>query len=185
MNFFKSEWIILSLKKINEKEVLYKIFFREYGKILVKKQKKNREKNLDVWYRISCEIITYENSKNPLPCISNIKILSYFKTDWKTYWEIEGYLKTLAYVEKQLPEWLPHWEIYDTVQYLHTDTVFTHVSYLLIHLKILAYSWDIEVSKHETILYKIIRFIETKPIEEIIKLKQIPQDIETKLEKLL
>ena len=185
MNFFKSEWIILSLKKINEKEVLYKVFFREYGKIVVKKQKKNREKNLDVWYRVSCEIITYEDSKNILPSITNVKILSFYITERKTYREIEWYLKTLAYLEKQLPEWLSHTEIYDMIPYLHKETHLTQISYLLFRLKILSFSWYIEIIDEEAILSRVVRFIEKNSIEEILKLKEIPSNIEKKLEKLL
>ena len=185
MNFFKSEWIILSIKKINEKESLYKIFFREYGKIMVKKQKKNREKNLDVGYRVSCEIITHNSSEKILPSISNINIISYFKSDWKKYSEIEWYLKTLAYLENQLPEWMPHWELYNLVENLHLDIKLTKSSYLLFRLKILSYSWTIEISKEEVILYKIVQFVQTNGIKDILRLKEVPKDIEDTLEQIL
>lgn len=55
---------------------------------MVKKQKKTREKNLDIGYRISCEIVTRDTSNNALPTISNIKILSYLRIDEKKYIEI-------------------------------------------------------------------------------------------------
>ena len=185
MNFFKSEWIVLSIKKINEKEILYKIFFREYGKVIVKKQRKTREKSLDIWYRISCEVITYSGSKNIFPSIWNIKILSYFKIEWKKYSDIEWYLKTIAYLDKQVPEWLPHIDIYDIMCSLHMYDSLQQISYLLIRIKILSYSWDIDIWESEITLHKVICFIERNSIDQILRLQKIPADIEKKLELML
>lgn len=110
MHVFKTEGIVLRMGKVSEKELWYKIFFREYGILMVQKQKKIREKPIDIGYHISCEIITHEHKK--AHTIGNISVLRYFESEKKCYKEIELFLKTLSFLQKNLPDGVPHHELY-------------------------------------------------------------------------
>ena len=64
MHVFKTQGIVLRMGKISERELWYKIFFQEYGVLMVQKQKKVREKPIDIGYHVGCEILTHEHKKS-------------------------------------------------------------------------------------------------------------------------
>jgi len=184
MSIFKTEWIVLQLKKIDEKEIFYKVFFRDYGILSVKKKKKAREKPIDWWYFIACEIIT-QYEKN-IHTIGNIKIKSFFQTEWKSYNDIASFLKILWHIKQELPEWSPHYEIYDIlVLFIQNEKHITSVSLLLTQLKIKQCFWNLPDTHIDQTTQKILKFIHTHHYKDILRLKEIPEETQKKLEQML
>ena len=186
MYYFKAEWIILQIKKISEKELLYKIFFKEYGILMVKKQKKTREKWLDIWYHISTEIITHDTDKQTIPTITNIKIKNYFSSDWKNHKSIMSFLLVLMYVEDILPLWTPNDTLYNWILiFLTLQDAISPTSHLLFKLKVRNYNWELISHHQDQDIRKILQFIENNSMQDILKLRKIPEDIEKKLERFI
>ena len=79
MSIFKTEGIVLQVGKYSEKELYYKIFFRDYGILTVTKKKKVREKTIDIGYFISLEIIT--SSQKNVHTIGNIRVKCFFTSE--------------------------------------------------------------------------------------------------------
>jgi len=178
MHYFKTEWVLLSQKKLNEREFIYKIFFRDYGILNVKKLKKAREKNLDSWYVIICEIITHDTQKNILPSITNIKIKDFFNPEKKTHSEIYEFLSTIAYIEKSIPSWFPHIKIYNlALLIISNQDILTYSSHILLKLKIRAYNGDLPIEHTNINVQKILKFVYTASSEELFKLKKIPEEM--------
>jgi len=184
MSIFKAEWIIMQVWKYSEKELYYKIFFREYGILTVKKRKKTREKPVDAGYFIHCEIVTQQDKQ--VHTIWNIKISSFFETRNRSYSQIESFLKILSLVKKELPEWSPHYEVYDmltgmidTQEQLNSDRL------LLTHLKTIACFGNLWDSHSSEGTKKTLTFIHNNKYSQIMKLWEIPSDIKKDLEHML
>lgn len=178
MHYFKTEWVLLSQKKLSEKEFLYKIFFKDYGILSVKKLKKAREKNLDSWYVIICEIITHDAKKNILPSITNIKIKDFFNPEKKTHSEVYEFLSSIAYIEKSIPSWFPHIKTYDiALLMISSQDILTASSHILLRLKMCAYNGDLPIEHTNTNVQKVLKFVYTASTQELLKLKKIPEEI--------
>jgi len=142
MGVFKTYGIVLRQWKYSEKELYYKILFRDYGILTVTKRKKAREKPIDTGYFVSCEIITHASKS--VHTIGNIKIHSYFQSEGKKYSEIELFLKMLWKIITQMPEGSPHYEIYDILSYyIEESNSLTYYKLLLTAIKIQCSLWNI------------------------------------------
>ncbi len=184
MGVFKTEWIILRTGKMSEKDSFYKIIFRDYGILTVKKRKKSREKPIDVGYHINCEIITHKD-KN-IHTIGNIKILNFFSWEKRRYSEIESFLKILSLISQELPEWSPHYEIYNILSTLITKWMdITSHKLLLTHLKIIQYFWVLPTFHDDVLVEKTLQYIHTHHYKNILALGEIPEKLEKKLKKFL
>ncbi len=183
MSIFKTHGIVLKQGKYSEKELYYKILFRDYGILTVTKRKKSREKPIDTWYFVSCEIITHASKS--VHTIGNIKINSYFQAWWKKYSEIELFLKILSEVHSQIPEGSPHYEIYDILSYyIEESSSLSYYKLILVGLKIkccLGSLW--ESHPNETIM-KILKFIHANKYSDILRLWAISDDLIKDLEQL-
>ncbi len=186
MHYFKTEWIILSKKRQSEKEVLYRILFKEYGILHVKKMRKTREKEFDIWYIISCEIITHKNSKDSIPSITNIKIRDFFRPQEKKYNEIIEFLTSINAIIKCLPQWLPHTELYHLWEYmLSRQDELTPLSHILLRLKIQCYNGELTWDHSDPNIKKILRFVQKWTVSDILRLKTVPVEIQHTLKTLL
>jgi len=87
------------------------VFFENYGKLVVMKKKKSREKALDIGYMFNCEISTREG--RDIHTMHNIKILHYFDYKDRPFSEIENFMKLLSFVNKNLPEGNPIFEVFE------------------------------------------------------------------------
>jgi len=170
--------------KYSDNELYYKIFFRDYGILTVKKRKKAREKPVDIGYYIHCEIITHESKT--VHTIGNIKIHSFFETQNRSYSEIESFLKTLSLVKKELPEWSPYYEIYDILaQAIDRQESLNSDKLLLTHLKIISCLWNLWESHNDETVGKILKFIHANKYDQVIRLWTIPKEITKHLEWML
>ncbi len=184
MSVFKTTGIVLQVWKYSENELFYKIFFRDYGILTVKKRKKAREKPIDIGYFISCEIVTHHGKT--VHTIGNIKIQSFFETKQRTYSEIEAFLRLLSRLKKEIPEWHPHHEIYDIISWcINTQDILTDNKILLIHLKIISSLWSLWDAHSDEITQKTLKFIHKYNYKEILKLWEIPQQVLKNLEHML
>lgn len=183
MSFFKTTWLVLNVEKMNEKEFLYTIFFRDYGVLKVMKKKKTREKLIDTGYIIGCEIITKNDRK--VHTIWNIKTLGHFSPENKNFLIIQSFLSLLSYLKKNLPEWSPHYEVFDIFPLLLEKKDFNFQHILLARLKItslLGNLWD----KHpDETCSKILKFTHLHHFKDILRLGKIPEESLNKLTSLL
>jgi len=184
MAIFKTQWVVLQVWKYSENSLYYKVFFRDYGILTVIKKKKTREKPIDIGYFISCEVITRD--KSSVHTIGNIKIISFFETQNTPYNEIESFLLLLSYIKKNIPDWSPHYEIFDILTtYIPLSNLGNRGKFLLTRLKIVSSLWELgEVHKDPT-TSKILKFIRVSKYSDIIRLWTIPEENIKHLEQIL
>ena len=184
MNIFKTQWIVLKVKKINEQDFLYTIFFRDYGKLNVTKKKKTREKTLDIWYGVNCEIIT-KNLRNT-HTIGNIQISHHFLYEDKSFKIIELYLKLIKTILSEIPNGSPHSELYEILCFLNIYSKnISQQQILLTYLKILIILKNLEPKHTDVTIEKILKFLNTKHIQDVFKLKWIDLYMEKTLEQII
>lgn len=181
MSVFKTQWIVLQVGKYSQEELWYKIFFKDYGILTVKKKKKSRERPIDTGYYISCEIIT--SNKQNIHTIGNIKTKCFFVSENRSFSEIELFLELIKYIKTELPEWNPHYELYEVItKYIeHCE----HYSLLLTYIKVMQTLGNLPESHPDQTIQKILKFMHTHHYKDIMRLKDIPEDIQKKLEQML
>lgn len=184
MSIFKAQWIVIQVWKYSDNELYYKIFFRNYGILTVKKRKKAREKPIDIGYFIHSEIITHQ--AKTVHTIGNIKIYWFFETKDRSYNEIESFLKILSLIKKEIPEWSPHYEIYDMLaDMIDSQETLSIDKLILTHLKAIACLWNLWESHSDESVSKILKFIHQNKYSQIMRLWAIPEESKKHLEKLL
>ncbi len=175
MSVFKAEWIVLQVMKISEKELLYKVLFRDYGILKVKKKKKIREKPIDIGHLIHSEIATQTGRE--IHSIGNIKIISFFDSKQRLYSDIERFLKILSRTLKELPIWSPHYEIFDLLSYLIKNIKLIGDSKLLLtQLKLIACLWSLPETHLDPTTWKILKFIHSHNYKDVMRLWEVPED---------
>ena len=184
MSFFKTQGIVLKIIKVSQGEMIYRILFRDYGILSVSKKKKVREKPIDIGYFVSCEIITKKHRE--IHTIGNIKILSYFASENRSYKDLEDFLKILVRIHKEIPEWNPHYEIYDILSHCITlEWELDSSKILLTHLKIISLLWNLQELHKDPTCEKTLKFIHKYSYKKILELGNIPEDTKKHLEDLL
>jgi len=161
---------------MDEKNLLYTIFFRDYGKLLVTKKQKTREKSIDIWYAINCEINT--SSSRNIHIIWNIKISNQFIYEDKNYEIIQQYLILLRNILIDIPVWVPHIEIYDTINFLNTESSNTNLQKIILtQIKIKTILWEISLENKNITIQKVLKFINTHKIHDIFRLGKLENNI--------
>lgn len=183
MSIFKSQWIIIKIKKLEEKNTLYTILTSDYWKILCNKKLNLREKTLDLGYLINFEIEVkwWLNIHN----IKNIKILEEFNSLWKKYSTIENFLILLKIVHLKLPEKLVNIEIFNTLKEIIKYKKLNSSKLILSQLKILDILWLLNIENKNMIIKKILNFINKNKIENILKLTWIDNNLENDLKNIV
>jgi len=179
---FKTKWIILKIHKIDEKDYLYTIFTYDYWKIICQKKLSKSEKTLDLWYIINFEIETKETRK--VHKIRNIKILSELNTQGRSFSFIHSYLELLWLILKNIPEWVPIWQILEICEYIHTGINIHEEKILLAKLKCLSIFGILNVQHKNPTIQKILHFVDKNNISEILKLTWINEELKKELEQL-
>lgn len=182
MSIFKTKWIILKISKIQSWEFLYTIFSKEYWIIKCNKKLSKQEKALDLWYLINFEIITKESVK--IHKIKNIKIISEFKHDKKSFIIINSYLTILALILKKTPIWMPIYELFDLLKILNSIENINELKLVLVKLKVISIFWELDEKNNNLTVSKILKFINLNKIDIIIKLTWINDDILTELKNI-
>lgn len=184
MAIFKTTWVVLQVWKYSEKELYYKIFFRDYGVLTVLKRKKSKEKPIDIGYFINCEVITKE--KKSVHTIWNISINSFFQTQHISYSQIESFLSLLGYIKKHLPNGSPHYEVFDIISLaIDVQEHLNHDKLILTHIKVIACLWNLWETHTNPTTQKILKFIHTHKYDQIMKLWPIPEENKKHLEYIL
>lgn len=192
MSIFKTRGIILkrdkqhgnttdeNKKQIKNWEYLYTIFSYEYGKIRCNKSFSKTEKSLDIWYIANFEITTKENAS--IHKIRNIKILSEFNSQNKSFSEINMYLLIIYEILKNSPDGNPIFEIFELVEYLNKDMKINEIKLILARLKVKSIFWELNENHENQTISKILKFINKNKIEKILMLTWINQDLKKELE---
>lgn len=160
------------------------MLFQDYGILLVQKKKKVREKTLDIGYGIGCEIVTQQ--QRDIHTIGNIKIISQFSYENRNFRDIEIYLRIIGYVLREVPKYIPQYEIYNILIYIQRyNSQINYTKMVLIFLKIQCVVWNIGEEYDDNVVKKIVAFVRHHSVWDIMRLSGIQEDILGKLEKLL
>jgi len=183
MSIFKNQWIIIKIKKLEEKNNLYTIFTSDYWKIICNKKLKSSEKTLDLGYFINFEIDVkpWVNIFN----IRNIQILSEFNSLWQKYSIIENFMILLNIINKKLPEKLENKLIFSTLVEIIKYKNINSVKLILSQLKILNILWFLDLENKNLTIKKILHFINKNKIENILKLTWINEELENELRNII
>jgi hypothetical protein len=182
MSIFKTKWIILKLTKTKPWEFLYTIFTKEYWKILCNKKISKKEKALDLGYLVNFEITTKENIS--IHKIRNIKILSEYNRENKSFKELNNYLVILSIIHKKIPTWAPIYELFELLETINSNLEMNATKLVLTRLKIISIFWELNENNSNSTVAKILKFINSNKIDRILKLSGISEEIENKLEQL-
>lgn len=180
MSIFKTKWVVLKIHKINTWEFLYTIFTREYWKIICNKKLSKKEKALDLWYLINFEIITKDEIT--IHKIKNIKILSEFSRDNKSFYQLNTYLIILALILNKTTKWLAIYELFDLLETVNLITNINEIQLILIRLKIISIFWELNEHNSNQTISKILKFINSNKVDRVIKLTWINENIKKELE---
>jgi len=159
---------------------LYTIFTRDYWKIICNKKLSKKEKTLDLWYLVNFEITTKENVS--IHKIRNIKILSEFSRDNKTFEELNSYLTILSIVHNKTPKWSPIYELFNLLELINSYPNLDITKLILIRLKIISIFWELDENNTNKTVAKILKFINANKIDRILKLSGIDEKIKKELE---
>lgn len=160
-------------------EFLYTIFTYDYWIIKCVKKYSKREKSLDIWFLINFEIET--KSGNTIHKIRNINILWEYKTENKKFLEINLFLELLSYLYKNIPEWTANFEIFNIIEKIIYFEDISETRIILAKLKIINIFWTLNLSNSDKTVEKILKFINSNKISDILKLSWINNDIKEKL----
>lgn len=180
MSIFKTKWIITKISKLQKNEFLYTIFSYDYWKIKAAKKTGKKEKNLDLWYIINFEIETKE--KKEIHSIRNIKINSEFKYENKNFNIINKYLELLSIINKQIPDWISVYEIFNIIDFINNKENVEDTNLILSKIKILLIIWGLKINTKNQNIIKIIKFIEKNNIKDIFRLTWIDENTKKELE---
>jgi len=183
MSLFKTKAIILEIKKQSKDNHLYFVFSSDYWKILVNKKVRPKEKNLDIWYNINCEIIVNQNKD--IHKIKNIKILNQFDYNNKNYSLIISYLELIWLLNQNLKHWLVNPAFYKIIDKINSLKNIDKTKIILAKLKILHQLWILQEKHCDNIICKILNFISQNNIDKILLLKILDDDIINKLEQII
>jgi hypothetical protein len=183
MSLFKTKAIILEIKKQSKDNHLYFVFSSDYWKILVNKKVKPKEKNLDIWYNINCEIEV--NQKQDIHKIKNIKIINQFNYTSKNYQLILAYLELIWLLNQNLKTWVINPIFYDIINKINNLKNINYSKIILAKLKILHQLWILKIQNNDEIINKILKFIEQNNIEKILLLQELDTKIIEKLEQII
>ena len=150
---------------------MYTIFTDEYGKIICQKKISAKEKTLDLWYEIQFEIETKEERK--VHKMRNIKILSDFSPQTKSFAVLQKYLEILAYILKNSPDGLQIFWIVEIIQKIHHFENISEEKLLLCYLKVAHIYGNLAQEHSNPIVQKILHFVHTKKISEVLRLSWI------------
>ena len=181
MSIFKTKWIILKINKIDSSNQLYTIFTYDYWIIKCSKKRNSKEKNLDLWYLINSEIETKENSG--IHKMRNIKIKWEFKTENKSFSEINWFLETLWYLLRNFPEWVSNYELFWILEYIIKLKHLSEIQIILSKLKIKNIFWELNLEDKNKTVSKILKFINSNNIETILKLVWVDEKVEEELKR--
>ncbi len=182
MSLFKTQAVILNQKKIKDKNFIYNIFTKDFWKISVNKKYSSKEKNLDIWYIINCEIDS--NNKTNIHKIRNIKIKYEFLSKKRNFWEINNYLEILSHILKNLPVWIVSQEIYDIIEQINKYEKIDEIKLILAKIKIKNILWELNINNKDIKISKILKFINQNNIKMILKLTWIDDNTKKNLEKI-
>jgi hypothetical protein len=195
LSIFKSKWIVLKIDKVNWTggsredtlgckvrpwEFLYTIFTKEYWKIKCNKKLSKIEKTLDLWYLVNFEITTKENVS--IHKIRNLKILSEFSRNNKTFSELNAYLTILSIIYQKTPNWYPIYELFNLLELVNSYPKIDETKLILTRLKIISIFWELNENNNNETVSKILKFINANKIERILKLTGISEEIKKELE---
>lgn len=182
MSIFKTKWIVIKKEKLKENEFIYTVFTYDYWKIKAIKKENKKEKNLDLWYILNFEI--YLSEKSEIFKIRNIKIVWEFKTENRSFSEIKSFLELLNTILRNTPEKVSIYEIYNTFENLKYFEGLSEEKLILTRLKIINILWLLNIDNKNTIILKILKFINNNNIKTIFKLKWITEEIKEELSKI-
>jgi len=183
MAIFKTKAIILKISKVKDKDFIYDIFTFDYGRIKVQKKEHKKEKSLDLWYIINCEIETKE--QRDIHKIKNIKIKSEFRYEGKDYITLQEYLTIIWIIYNKLPEGLVFKDIFEILEEVNKTKNIDDMKLILSRLKVINLLWELDLNHKDQLIEKVLKFINNNKLKEIFKLSGFDDIIKEKLRKIV
>lgn len=182
MAIFRDKWFVIQRKKQSNSNDIYFVFSCLYWKVICAKKPSKNEKNIDIWSEISMEIEVKDNLS--IHNIRNIKIKSGFNYENLPYKTLEQYLKIIAYIKQNFPEWMENKKVYEILEFINSENL-NDTSLLLLKLKIVYCNWMLPYENSDKTVSKILKFISTENHKNIVKLTWINDEIKFLLENLV
>jgi hypothetical protein len=142
-----------------------------------------KEKNLDIWYNINCEIEVNQNKD--IHKIKNIKITNQFNYDNKDYKLIISYLELIWLLNKNLKHWLVNPAFFEIIDKVNSHKNIDYTKILLAKLKILHQLWILQEKHCDNIICKILKFVADNNIDKILLLKALNDEVIKNLEQII
>ena len=144
------------------------------------KKLSKKEKTLDLWYIVNFEISTKESAS--IHKIRNIKILSEFSRENKSFSELNNYLIILSIIHKKTPKWSPIFELFELLEIINSYYDLDETKLILIRHKIISIFWELNENNSNNTVSKILKFINANKIDRILKLTWINEELKKELE---
>lgn len=183
MSIFKTSWVILKAENSINKDFIYTIFSVDYWKIKAVKKISKKEKTLDLWYVINFEVEVKKDIS--IHKIKSIKIKSEFLDKNKTFNTLYNYLILLANIEKSMAFWMVNKDIFNLVKIINIYEKIDEDKLILASLKVKHLLWELAIINDNIYVLKILKFVQNNPINIILKLKNIDENIKRILEKII
>lgn len=113
----------------------------------------------------------------------NIKIKWEFKTENKSFSEINWFLETLWYLLRNFPEWVSNYELFWILEYIIKLKHLSEIQIILSKLKIKNIFWELNLEDKNKTVSKILKFINSNNIETILKLVWVDEKVEEELKR--
>jgi len=183
MSIFKTSWVILKVEKSINKDFIYTIFSVDYWKIKAVKKISKKEKTLDLWYVINFEVEVKKDIS--IHKIKSIKIKSEFLDKDKSFDILNNYLILLAKIEKNMIFWIVNKDVFNLIKTVNIYEKINEEKLILTSLKVKHLLWEMATINDNIYVSKILKFVQNNPIDIILKLKNIDEDIKEILKKLI
>lgn len=182
MSVFKDSAIVLKIQKLDEKKLLYQVFSRDFWKISVTKNYSKKEKNIDLGNLVNFEIVTKETAN--IHRIKNVKIISSFNTQQKSFSLLNSYLEVLYKVHKEFQAGVANREIFELLSSLNQNEKLREVDLLLATLKIDSIEWVLQNNHNNPQIQKILSFIQRENFRTIMKLWGFTESVINELKQI-
>jgi len=182
MSIFKDSVFILKVKKMQNKEFVYTVFSLKFWKVIAVKKISSKEKALDIWYQINCEIKTNDNINK----ISNITIINEFNPKNRNFDEINSYLILIKSILEKTPYWVDNSDIFEILNRINKYTSENILEKIILaNIKIIDILWELDINHKNPTISKILNFINKNNFSRIINLTWINKEIKKELQEIL
>lgn len=175
MSTFKTSGIVIKKSQLNEKQEMFVIFSKEFGKITVFSKINKKEKMLDLGSIFNFEAqVKSENSVNDMKNITLIHQFEY--TSWSYEMLIE-FMELLKILSDFCPKWIPNNEIYEIFLSLRKIKTISREKIIFAKIKLYDILGLLDPNINHLWIKKICTFIAQNSAEDALKLTWLTPEL--------